>query len=193
MTPTPEVLARVLKNLDDLEVPYALGGSMASSVWGKPRQTNDADIVVLIQEEKARALLNILQSEFTAAPSDPSEVLNSYEEFPSIQFIHIEETFRIDMFIAKPDEYAKESFARARLLPLTSDYAAKVAAPEDTVIAKLRWFVMGNRVSDRQWNDIIRVIEIQGTNFDFDYARKWSQYFGVLPELEQAASEAKPN
>ena len=60
------------------------------------------------------------------------------------------------------------------------------------VIAKLRWFVVSNRISDRQWNDILRVLESQWESFDFDYTRRWCAFFGLLPDLEKVLAEAKP-
>ncbi len=40
------VLLRVIGVLEHLDIPYALGGSWASSLLGQPRLTNDADLTV---------------------------------------------------------------------------------------------------------------------------------------------------
>jgi hypothetical protein len=42
-------LGRVTAVLDDLEVSWAVGGSLSSSVHGEPRSTNDIDIVALLR------------------------------------------------------------------------------------------------------------------------------------------------
>ena len=41
-----DLVCQMAEILDDLEVPYALGGSMASSLLGEPRSTVDVDMAV---------------------------------------------------------------------------------------------------------------------------------------------------
>jgi hypothetical protein len=36
-----------------------------------------------------------------------------------------------------------------------------VATPEDTVLAKLAWYRLGDEISDRQWRDILGVLAVQ--------------------------------
>lgn len=60
MNPVVEGLQRVLAAFDRLEIRYAVGGSMASSLRGNYRQTNDIDILVEMapgQVEEFTALL----------------------------------------------------------------------------------------------------------------------------------------
>ncbi|NEP84892.1 MAG: hypothetical protein F6K39_46400, partial [Okeania sp. SIO3B3] len=40
--------------LDNLNIPYYLGGGLASSFWGERRQTEDADIAVILEPEKVQ-------------------------------------------------------------------------------------------------------------------------------------------
>jgi hypothetical protein len=41
-----QVALQVIDILDDLGIPYHLGGSLASSLHGVPRQTRDVDLVI---------------------------------------------------------------------------------------------------------------------------------------------------
>ena len=50
------VLKQLADVLDDLKISYAIGGSMASSVYGKIRFTQDADINVAPFADKAELL-----------------------------------------------------------------------------------------------------------------------------------------
>ncbi len=43
--------------LDNLNIPYYLGGGLASSFWGERRQTEDADIAVILEPEKVQQLI----------------------------------------------------------------------------------------------------------------------------------------
>jgi hypothetical protein len=79
--------------------------------------------------------------------------------------------------------------ARRRLYPLAEDYSAQFTSPEDIVLTKLRWFVLGDRVSDKQWNNIAQVIETREATSTLS-TRRWSNTFEVLPELESALQQA---
>ena len=57
MTKGPlELVGQVAAILDELEISYALGGSMASSLIGEPRSTFDADIAMAWFESLVRSV-----------------------------------------------------------------------------------------------------------------------------------------
>lgn len=46
----------LLDRLSELEIPFMIRGSFASSAWGQPRQTNDLDVATLLREEDVKHL-----------------------------------------------------------------------------------------------------------------------------------------
>ena len=50
--------------LDDLGIPYVLGGSLASSMMGEPRATADVDMAIRIAERDVVPLIRALESRF---------------------------------------------------------------------------------------------------------------------------------
>ncbi len=50
---------------------------------------------------------------------------------------------------------------------------------------------MGGQVSERQWNDIIGVLKVQGKTLDIDYLKKWATEINVLDILEKALKEVE--
>ncbi len=38
------------------------------------------------------------------------------------------------------------------------------SSPEDIILSKLLWYEKGNRVSERQWLDVLGVIKVQGNS-----------------------------
>jgi len=65
-----------------------------------------------------------------------------------------------------------------------------VASPEDVIAQKLFWFQLGDRVSERQWQDALGVLKVGGTRLDLDYLQRVSAMLGVAELLAGAAREA---
>ena len=63
------------------------------------------------------------------------------------------------------------------------------ASAEDTVLAKLEWYRMGGEVSDRQWRDLLGVLEVQGDRLDRAYMRRMALSLGVADLLSRAFEE----
>lgn len=58
------VLLRTIELLDELEISYVVGGSVASSILGEPRATLDADLVIRLAPSKVRPLVDAFHPEF---------------------------------------------------------------------------------------------------------------------------------
>jgi hypothetical protein len=189
---TPALVVKLLRELDALNIPYAVGGSFASSAWGRPRQTRDLDVGVLISAQQAQRLADAVEGEFVLSRQEMEQAASGDGEFRSFQLLHMEEVFKIDVFAFDISGYTTDLMSRRRPYPLAPSYDAQFLSPEDIVITKLRWYVLGNRVSDRQWNDIVQVLEMQEETFDFEYAARWCEHFGVGDDLELAKTQVLP-
>lgn len=55
-----DVLLKVLDALETLNIPYMIVGSFASTYWGRPRTTHDADLVIEIAPDQASDLASLL-------------------------------------------------------------------------------------------------------------------------------------
>lgn len=56
---------------------------------------------------------------------------------------------------------------------------------------KLEWYRMGGELSDRQWNDVLNVIKVQGDLLDLGYLRRWAIQLGVADLLERILDQAQ--
>ncbi|MGV3617313.1 MAG: hypothetical protein ACO1SV_18455 [Fimbriimonas sp.] len=187
-----EIVSDVVKRFEALGLRYALGGSLASSIWGQMRQTNDADIVLRLPRSFAPALKEAFASPYLISGSEIEAALESTEEFRTVQVLHMDEAFKIDLFLLRDGEFEATELDRARIVTVAPGIAIRVYAPENIVIAKLRWYKVGNRVSDRQWNDIVQVLEVQRGQLDEAYLDQWASHFGVRDLLEQARGQVVP-
>jgi len=66
-----------------------------------------------------------------------------------------------------------------------------VYTAEDIILQKLRWYRMGDEVSDRQWRDVLGVLVVQGEDMDEMYLRRAAQSLGVSDLLDRALGEAR--
>lgn len=187
-----DVVLKVIAALDELGIPYLIGGSFASSLYGLSRSTNDADLLAAIKPEHTQALARKLEPEFYVEEAAIKRAVQTGRHF---NVLHIERAFKVDIFIAKATGFAEKQLERRQLRTVSNDPAheAYFASPEDTVLAKLEWYRRGNEVSDLQWRDILNVIKVQGDRLDREYMQHWAQELRVADLLEQAFVEAKKN
>ncbi len=169
--------------LDELAIPYLIGGSFASSVHGEFRTTNDIDILVQLTEEKLNTLCERLRSKFIV---DEVAARAAFAKQRSFNIFHEPTFIKIDIF-TRVDSYRREQLSRAQkiLIPGTSILVA-VATPEDIILSKLAWYKLGNEVSDQQWRDILGVLKVQGSRIDREYLLNKAEELGLSTLLDRA-------
>lgn len=179
----------VVNALDTLKVPYLVGGSVASSVYGDPRATRDVDIVADFRAPQASPFVDMLSGEFYA---DLPTILLAIENRGSFNAIHLETMVKVDVFVAKPNPFTRSQLARrqARSIGDTESVDLFFASAEDTVLAKLDWYRQGGSSSDRQWNDVLGVLKVQAERLDREYLRHWARELSVTDLLGQALADA---
>ena len=65
-----------------------------------------------------------------------------------------------------------------------------IATAEDIILAKLEWYRLGNEVSERQWNDVLGLLRLQGAALDLAYLRSSAADLGIADLLDRARREA---
>ena len=65
-------------------------------------------------------------------------------------------------------------------------------APEVQVLRKLEWYRDGGRISERQWRDVLSLIEVSGNDFDLEWLRTNAEQLGLGELLDSALVEAEP-
>lgn len=190
MLPSPiAVTAKVTKILEELRVPYFIGGSVASSLYGMVRTTQDSDLIAGLRAEHIRPLVLALESEFYI---DPGMIEGAVARRSSFNIIHRESMFKVDVFIPQETPFIKNQFARARreILSVDPEVRAYVATAEDVLLAKLDWFRQGGKSSERQWRDVLGVLKLQAGTLDRDYLRNTAKELDLGVLLERAMKEA---
>ncbi|PWH18946.1 MAG: hypothetical protein DDG59_04765 [Anaerolineae bacterium] len=185
-----EVTLKVTAVFERLNVPYLIGGSLASTLYGMVRTTQDSDIVAEMQLEHLQPFVSALQDEFYM---DEAMIAEAIQRHSSFNIIHRETMFKVDVFIPQPHPFLQSQLARAKTQTFTfeNEISARFASPEDTILAKLEWYRLGGEVSDRQWRDILGVMKVRAGELDMHYLRKWADELNVGDLLERALKEAE--
>lgn len=64
-----------------------------------------------------------------------------------------------------------------------------VASAEDIILQKLHWYRLGGNVSERQWNDVLGVLQVQNEKLDIAYLWRRAKEMEVQDLLEQAVRD----
>lgn len=190
--PPPDALiavGHVIAVLEQLQVPYYLGGSIASSAYGVARATLDVDLVARLTLEHVAPFVEILEPDYYVNAAMISDAIRRQSCF---NVIHMATMFKVDVFAVKSRAYDRVALERIRKDTLdleNPDNQLYLASPEDVILNKLEWFRLGDEVSERQWQDVIGVLAVQGSLLDREYLSLWARELGIGDLLERAWRE----
>lgn len=64
-----------------------------------------------------------------------------------------------------------------------------IATAEDSIVSKLEWYRKSNESSDRQWDDVSKLIRLLGAAADVSYLQSASESVGVRDLLDRLLAE----
>jgi hypothetical protein len=184
------VLKQLTDALDELSIDYAIGGSIASSLYGKVRFTQDADLTVVAFRDKSEQLYDVLKDNFYVSKDAMYQAIANHSSF---NVIHLEYAFKIDIFIQKDDDFYRQLFLRRKKVKLDEsiDHLFYIVSAEDIILLKLQWYQSSGCVSERQWSDVLGVLAVQARSLDMKYLRSCSEKLGLRDILQKAIDEAQ--
>jgi hypothetical protein len=185
MTEQDDFLKRLIDALNDAEVSYMLSGSMCSSFHGKPRATNDVDIVIAPTETQLERFVQSLGNDYYVSLDAVRDAFKCNSMF---NVIDIQSGWKADFVICKKRPFSSEEFQRRRKVNITG-LDIWVVSPEDMILTKLEW--SRGEVSGNQFQDALGVAVVQADVLDKDYLLKWAKELQVDSLLEQLLDKAK--
>ncbi len=184
-----EALAPVVEALRKLRIRHYVGGSIASSFHGAARSTMDVDLVAELGEEEIPDFVQCFGDEFYLSES---AIRDAVKRRSCFNLIHLPSSFKVDIFIKRGRPFDDESMRRARLERLGDKRTVEVpiATAEDTIISKLEWFRLTNETSERQWDDVSRLLKLLGDAADIAYLQRAAKSVGIEDLLERLLRES---
>lgn len=173
---------------EELELPYALGGSMASSLLGEPRTTVDVDMAVQLDDVVGDALIERFTADFYVPVDSAREAIRAHSSF---NLIDTASALKVDLFVVGDGLLDRMQIERRVHVPLpTTPGGIWVTSAEDQVLRKLDWFRRSGAVSDRQWRDVVGILRVNGRSMDFAYLSATAEEVGLGSDLDAALDQA---
>jgi hypothetical protein len=184
----PIALARkVVSILESLSIAYYIGGSVASSLLGENRYTEDIDLIIELSKTKAQPLLEaFLAASFYISDIAVEDAVNG--RCASFNVLDNETLEKADLFILENTPFAQRKMARRMRQELPDGSNIWISSPEDIVLQKLVWG-RGSQ-SEKQWRDVLGVLKLQGNNLDFEYLQQWGAKLALTERLDRAFRES---
>ena len=179
-----DFLSRLKIKLEETGIPYMVTGSLASSYWGVPRTTNDADLLIAPTLNQLNSFVDSLRDGYYVSSEAAREAFHSQTMFNVID----EETgWKADLIVRKSEKFDKSRFER-KTLGRIFDIPIYVSSPEDVILSKLTWAKSSD--SEQQIKDATGIIAIQKDKLDYDYLHRWAVEIEVEALLNRVIDEA---
>lgn len=179
-----QVALTVAEVLEQSGIRYLVGGSLSSSLSGEPRSTLDVDLVVAMTESDVQPFVEQLGDRFHV---EPDSLRRAIRDRSSTNIIHFETSMKVDLFIVGGSVLDEQQMDRRQRVRVATDPDRHLYfyTPEDILLQKLRWYHVGDEVSDRQWRDILGIVLVQ-PDLDDAYLRNGAQRLGLVELLDRA-------
>jgi hypothetical protein len=174
-----ELIRHAVGTLDALAIPYALVGSWGSGLYGEPRFTRDVDIVLDLGLDLVPRFCAAFPCEdFYLSEAAVREAVRRRAQF---NVIHPASGNKIDFILPRLESWSAGQLSRRRRTELRlgqEPFEVCVAAPEDVILGKLRYFSEGG--GDRHLRDIAGILRVTGDGVNREEVERWAAKLGYL-------------
>ena len=180
-------LSPVSAALTKLGIRHYVGGSVASSFHGATRSTMDVDLVADISEGNVPEFLKCFDKDFYISEAAVRDAIRRKSCF---NLVHLPTSFKVDVFVSRQRPFDVTAMNRATMELLGDNHVLEihVATAEDAIISKLEWYRKTNETSERQWNDVTRLMKLLGDAADMQYLNDAAESVGVKDLLDRLRS-----
>lgn len=161
-----------------LGVRFYVGGSVASTFHGAIRSTMDVDLVCDLAEADVASFAESFGEEFCISLSAVRQAVQRKSWF---NLIHLPASYKIDVFVnrGRPFDLAAMDRANDQDIVEGAGLTVPIATVEDSIVAKLEWFRMTNETSERQWDDVSKMVALHKQSLDVEQMRSMAESIGV--------------
>jgi hypothetical protein len=193
MTTTTEFdvfLRSIIETLELLDLPYMIGGSVASSIYGEARSTRDVDVSVVLPLEQVGDFVRSFQSLGYHVFADA--IVDAVITGQPFNIIDAQSGYKCDIFLVDPQDptpLEQQALQRRRyqIYDEASGAQAALYSPEDVIIYKLKYYVEGRM--PKHLRDIGAMLFVQGEALDYSYITDWAERIGAADVWTEVLAE----
>lgn len=178
----PDFISLFVAPLEAAGIRYMITGSVASSIYGEPRNTLDIDLVVLIQPDQIPLLHQLFpEDDFYLPPSDVVAIESRREAHGHFNIIHHHTGLKADIYLSRNHPTLPWALAHARRVQTTT-CEITIAPPEYVILHKLEFYRESGH--QRHLRDIAGMIEQQ--QLDHQFLDSQLRQLGLEPHWQAA-------
>lgn len=182
------IALRVAAAIESAGGTYFVGGSVASSLHGDPRSTNDIDVVVDLPLGQIDSFVAALGTDFEL---DRDMLRDALRQARCANGFYLPVLTKIDLFGLGAEPFDEIEFARRAAVTVgAGGERLFVKSPEDSVLRKLLWYRDGGEVSEKQWRDIVSILRVNAGALDDAYLDQWASRLQCADLLVRARTAA---
>ena len=184
----PDLLDLFVRPLETAGIQYMVTGSIASSIYGEPRNTLDIDLVLLIRPDQLGLLPTIFpEADFYLPPQEVVVIESRRDAHGHFNIIHHNSGLKADIYFTRPNPSLNWAIDHIRNIQ-AAGFSVKLAPPEYVILYKLEFYREGG--SQKHLRDIAGIIEQQP--LDLAYLTPLLDKLALTPHYQAALALTHP-
>ena len=178
----PDFVSLFVAPLEAAGISYMITGSVASSIYGEPRNTLDIDLVVLIQPHQIPLLPQLFpEDDYYLPPQDVVAIESRREAHGHFNIIHHQTGLKADIYLSRNHPVLPWALSHTRRVQ-TANCEITIAPPEYVIVHKLDFYRESGH--QRHLRDIAGMIEQQ--ELDHEFLKTSIQSLGLQSQWQAA-------
>ncbi len=176
------------KLCEELDIPYALSGSLASSLYGLQRATLHIDFVADLRRKHLPSFCDRLSGLYLL---HQEELETAIRQKTCFTLVHLESLLKVTLTLPGMLATGRQVFHQARKIALVEgDPSVLVLSPEQLILLLLEAFKRSNERADDLWYDLLGIMKVQGTDLDLPLLIQQAAFLGVAELFTRALVDA---
>lgn len=177
-------LLTFLHRIESMPLQYMITGSIASILYGRPRLTQDMDVVLALSPKDAKDFSERFDlQEFYCPPLEIIQEELARKNGGHFNIIDQRTGYKIDIYPAADDPLCRWGLEHRRRVELIPGEEVWVAPPEYVIVMKLLYYKEGG--SQKHLEDIRAMLEVSGEEIERAAIEEWGRKKGIEKEWKE--------
>jgi len=183
-----EAIHSLAQTFEELDIAYALSGSLACSLYGLQRATLQIDFVADILEKHLPSLCSRVSDHYLLQGEGIDVAIQQRTCF---MLVHLQSLLKVMVTLPGESTLGRQLFHQKRNLALVEGASSlAVLSPEQMILSLLEAFKASNEQADDLWYDLLGIAKVQSTDLDISLLEQQASTLGVAELLARTLIDA---